>query len=68
MKTNNSIISLEEAYQKLFKFAELTGLVIDGKYIDGIPSGTEENINLFYYWEDYLGYPSVEVVNSILNK
>ena len=68
MKANNSIISLEEAYKKLFKFAKLTGLVVDGKYIDGIPNGTNENIDLFYYWEDYLGYPSAEVVNSMINK
>ena len=68
MKANNSIISLEEAYKKLFKFAKLTGLVVDGKYIDGIPNGTNENVDLFYYWEDYLGYPSAEVVNSMINK
>ena len=68
MKENNSIISLQEAYKKLFKFAKLTGLVIDNKYIDGIPSGIKENVNLFYFWEDYLGYPSAEKVNLILNK
>ena len=68
MKANNSIISLEEAYKKLFKFAKLTGLVVDGKYIDGIPNGTNENVDLFYYWEDYLGYPSPEEVNNKLNK
>ena len=68
MKANNSIISLEEAHKKLYKFAKLTGLVVDGKYIDGIPNVTKENVDLFYYWEDYLGYPSADVVNSILNK
>ena len=68
MKENNSIINLQEAYKKLFKFAKLTGLVIDNKYIDGIPSGTKENVNLFYFLEDYLGYPSAEKVNLILNK
>jgi hypothetical protein len=68
MKTNNSIISSEEAYKKLFKFAEKTGLVKNGKYIDGIPNGTNENVDLFYYWEDFLGYPSVELVNSMINK
>ena len=67
MKANNSIISSEEAYKKLFKFAKLTGLVVDGKYIDGIPNGTNENVDLFYYWEDYLGFPSVELVNSMIN-
>ena len=29
---------------KLFKFAEKTGLVKNGKYIDGIPQGKEERI------------------------
>ena len=68
MKANNSIISSEEAYKKLFKFAEKTGLVKNGKYIDGIPQGKEEDIDLFYYLEDFLGYPSVELVNSMINK
>ena len=68
MKANNSIISSEEAYKKLFKFAEKTGLVKNGKYIDGIPQGKEEDIDLFYYWEDFLGFPSVELVNSMINK
>jgi hypothetical protein len=68
MKANNSIISSEEAYKKLFKFAKLTGLVVDGKYIDGIPQGKEEDIDLFYYWEDFLGYPSPEELNKKLNK
>ena len=68
MKANNSIISSEEAYKKLFKFAKLTGLVVDGKYIDGIPQGKEEDIDIFYYWEDFLGYPSPEEVNKKLNK
>ena len=68
MKANNSIISSEEAYKKLFKFAEKTGLVKNGKYIDGIPQGKEEDIDIFYYWEDFLGYPSVELVNSMINK
>ena len=68
MKANNSIISSEEAYKKLFKFAEKTGLVKNGKYIDGIPQGKEEDIDLFYYWEDYLCFPSVELVNSMINK
>ena len=68
MKANNSIISSEEAYKKLFKFAEKTGLVKNGKYIDGIPQGKEEDIDLFYYWEDFLGYPSPEELNKKLNK
>ena len=68
MNANNSIISLEEAHKKLYKFAKLTGLVVDGKYVDGIPNGTDENVDLFYYWEDHLGYPCAELVNSILNK
>ena len=68
MKANNSIISSEEAYKKLFKFAEKTGLVKNGKYIDGIPQGKEEDIDIFYYWEDFLGFPSVELVNSMINK
>ena len=68
MKANNSIISSEEAYKKLFKFAEKTGLVKNGKYIDGIPQGKEEDIDLFYYWEDLLAYPSPEEVNSMINK
>ena len=38
------------------------------KYIDGIPQGKEEDIDLFYYWEDFLGYPSPEEVNNKLNK
>ena len=68
MKANNSIISSEEAYKKLFKFAEKTGLVKNGKYIDGIPQGKEEDIDLFYYWEDFLCYPSPEELNKKLNK
>ena len=58
----------KEMYKKLFKFAEKTGLVKNGKYFDGIPEGKEEDIDLFYYWEDYLGYPSPEEVNNKLNK
>ena len=75
-KTINKIIKMEnthiktekEIYEKLFKFAEKTGLVKNGKYIDGIPQGKEEDIDLFYYWEDFLGYPSPEEVNNKLNK
>ena len=65
---NNHIKTEKEMYEKLFKFAKLTGLVVDGKYIDGIPNGTNENVDLFYYWEDFLGYPSPEEVNNKLNK
>ena len=75
-KTINKIIKMEnthiktekEIYEKLFKFAEKTGLIKNGKYIDGIPQGKEEDIDLFYYWEDFLGYPSPEEVNNKLNK
>ena len=65
---NNHIKTEKEMYEKLFKFAEKTGLVKNGKYIDGIPQGKEEDIDLFYYWEDFLGYPSPEEVNNKLNK
>lgn len=40
----------------------------NGKYIDGIPQGKQEDIDLFYYWEDFLSYPSPEKVNTILKK
>ena len=65
---NNHIKTEKEMYEKLFKFAEKTGLVKNEKYIDGIPQGKEEDIDLFYYWEDFLGYPNPEEVNNKLNK
>ena len=36
-------------YEKLFKFAEKTGLVKNGKYIDGIPQGKVEYIEKFSF-------------------
>jgi hypothetical protein len=54
--------------KEFFKAAEKVGLVKNGKYIDGIPEGKEEDVNLFYKLEDSLGYPEPSDVNNYLNQ
>ena len=56
----------KQCFEKLFKFAKLTGVIKDNIYYSTIPEGTEENINLYYYWEDFLNYPSAKKCNKIL--
>jgi hypothetical protein len=48
---------------RFFEVAEKIGLVKDGKYIDGIPEGNEDDINEFYNLEDLLDYPHPQKIN-----
>ena len=63
-KTFEDIIKLplEDRKKLFFKTANKTGLVKDDKYIDGIPKGAEEDINLFYLLEDVLEYPKPQKI------
>jgi hypothetical protein len=51
-----------EQLDLFFKTANDCGLVVDGHYIDGIPSGDEDSINTFYLLEDILEYPQPQEV------
>ncbi len=53
--------------KQFFDVAKKVGLVKDNKYIDGIPEGESEDVNLFYKLEDSLGYPQPDDVNNYLN-
>ena len=44
---NTHIKTEKEMYEKLFKFAEKTGLVKNGNYIDGIPQGKKKILTCF---------------------
>ena len=48
---------------RFFEVAEKCGLVKDGKYIDGIPEGSEDDVHEFYDLEDRLGYPHPQKIN-----
>jgi hypothetical protein len=50
-------LTSRERHTKFFQLADKLGLVKDGHYISGIPSGSEEDVNLFYSLEDWLEYP-----------
>jgi hypothetical protein len=47
---------------EFFEVAEKVGLVKDGYYIDGIPKGNKDEVNLFYKLEDYLEYPEPQKI------
>jgi len=54
--------------KQFFDVAKKVGLVKDNKYINGIPKGESEDVNLFYKLEDSLGYPQPDDVNNYLNQ
>ena len=58
-ETNN----LDKAF-RFFELAEKCGMVKDDRYCDGIPEGSEEDVNEFYSLEDDLGYPAPQKINS----
>lgn len=48
--------------EDFFKIAKKVNLVINGYYIDGIPTGNEYDINRFYILEDKLAYPKPQKI------
>lgn len=65
MEATSSIITEKEAYQKLIKFARKTKIIdAKGVYHSSIPQGDSFDIDCFYFWEDFLGYPQPEEVSK----
>ena len=50
-------LTRREKRKVFFRYAEKLGLVNNGFYISGIPSGEESDVNFFYFMEDALEYP-----------
>ena len=49
---------------EFLRLANILGLVKNNKYVDGIPNGTENDINKFYLYEDKLDYPKPQNLKS----
>lgn len=50
-------LTRREQRVKFFEVAARVNLVKDGVYISGIPTGSSEDVNLFYRLEDWCEYP-----------
>jgi len=53
---------IDKDKKRFFELAEKLGLVKNGYYIDGIPTGNNEDVNEFYKLEDKLNYPEPQKV------
>ena len=58
----DSVSRKMDLMEEFFKIAEKTGLVVNGYYISGVPTGTEEDIDRFYKLEDKLDYPKPQKI------
>ena len=47
---------------RFFELADKLGLVVNGKYVSGIPNGSELEVNEFYLLEDILNYPNPQKI------
>lgn len=50
-------LTSREKRKTFFQYAEKLGLVENGFYISGIPSGDSADVDFFYFMEDVIGYP-----------
>jgi len=50
--------------KRFFELANKLGLVVNGKYIAGIPKGDSKDINEFYLLEDKLNYPRPQIIKN----
>jgi len=52
----------EELFKMFYDTASIVGLVVENKYIDGIPKGVDKDVNDFYLLEDILEYPTPKLI------
>jgi len=55
---------IDKDKKRFFELAEKLGLVKNGYYIDGIPTGNNEDVNEFYKLEDKLNYPEPQKIHA----
>lgn len=62
-------LTAREKRKTFFQYAEKLGLVENGFYISGIPSGDSADVDFFYFMRDVLNYPiACKIPENFLTK